>query len=128
MASRLAHGDEGLFLQALLRWGAVRLRYCAASIRLCQLLQTVHRQIETEQPCQIFQLDGRLAFALQQLFSGFTTRYGLMRGLSIEPGAHLGLGAVADQITQVRIEPVSRRTIFFGGVDLYGLPRFPAPC
>ncbi|MNT41319.1 hypothetical protein D3C72_1776750 [compost metagenome] len=64
--------------------------------------------LEAQLHRQIVELDGSLALALQQLFDRLApTGHGFVCGLGVEPGSHLGFGAVAGEVAQLSIEPVA---------------------
>ena len=109
VGARLAHHSLNAFL-GLLRLGRAQHGFDIAQ-RVFVLAHHFKQRIgrlEAQLRGQVFQLDGRLAFTLQQFFYRLAaTRDGFVCGLGIEPGAYLGLGAVADQVAQLGVEPVA---------------------
>jgi len=74
---------------------------------------------KTEVGRQVIELGGSLALALQQFFDCFAaTGDGGLLGHRVEPGAHLGAGALAAQVAQLGVKPVHRRATFLGRDDL----------
>ena len=113
--------DQRCFALRLGRFGGTQQHFDVAQRELVladDLEQGIGR-VEPEPFGQVHQVDRGPALALQQLLHRLAaTRDRLVGGERIEPGAHLGLGAMAREEAQFGVEPVARRPAFLGGCHL----------